>query len=342
MGTSFGLTYEYIDYWHHVEKASVEARALYDKYYWYMIKHRMTPRQPPADFATDEFFAYVIDPRVSSFMVPYNWRIEQWAKMLREMELLDKAYVYTVDEPITKGDYSNLRDFADVVHSIEPDLRFVVPYYRSPEFAPNESAVDYMVGYVDLWCPISSLFSNASEREKLKERQLAGETLWWYVCVGPQHPYANLHINMNGIDHRILFWQQKLYDVEGFLYWESIFWPYTGDAYQGLHEEIDSPWTDMATVENMNPDVYGDGSLLYPGWDVGIDGPVPSIRLKLAYKGMVDYEYFTMHDRVVGANETKEQIKRIVKDITTFNRSTVLMDGIRKTVGDAIESGTAE
>jgi hypothetical protein len=338
MGTSFGLTYEFIDHWHKVSKDSEKAKDLHDTYYWYMIDHRMTPRVPPVKFGSESYDNYVSEPRVTSLLVPYDWRIEQYVEILREKDWLDKAYIYAVDEPKTEGNYSWLRSIAEVIHEIEPSLRFVVPYYCSPEFAPNESAVPHMVGYVNLWCPVSTLISDSQEREKLRERQLMGETLWWYVCVGPQSPYANLHISMEGIDHRILFWQQAFYDIEGFLYWESIYWPFKGDPYQGAMDRtiIENPWTDMATVQHMNPNVYGDGALLYPGLDVGVDGPIPSIRFKLAYKGMVDFEYFTMYEELRGIEETKNQIKRMVRSLTNYSKSPVLMDNIRTEIGNEL------
>ena len=49
---------------------------------------------------------------------------------------------------------------------------------------------------------------------KMRARQAVGETV--VVCVlGPRAPYCNLHITMEGIQHRLLFWQQMQKAVEG-------------------------------------------------------------------------------------------------------------------------------
>ncbi len=71
---------------------------------------------------------------------------------------------------------------------------------------------------------------------------------------------------MDGFAHRLIFTQMWRLGVTGLLYWSTTYWnpdPNSGAA---------NPWEDMATVKDINPSIYGDGSLLYPGQQVGIDG----------------------------------------------------------------------
>ncbi len=51
-----------------------------------------------------------------------------------------------------------------------------------------------------------------------------GEEVWWYVCCGPGKPYANFLVDMDGMAHRLLFWQQKQCNVEELLYWNTTYW----------------------------------------------------------------------------------------------------------------------
>lgn len=332
MESSFGLTYGYIDYWHDVEKDSVEAKELYDKYYWYLVDHRMTPRQPPAPFGSAEFEQYVTDPRVTTIQVAADRFLPKNIKWLEDRGLLEKGYTYAVDEPVTKEHYQRLQVIGEAVLEVEPRLGIVVPYWCYPEFAPTTSPVDLMKGYVNIWCPVSTLMDNVNERAKLKERQSMGEKLWWYVCVGPGKPYANLFVDMTGLENRILFWQQELLGIEGFLYWETIFWPFEGHPY-GHGNIIESPWVDINTFG----DAYGDGSLLYPGKEVGIDGPVPSIRFKLAYKGMVDFEYFRLYEELFGRAALEKKLKRIcIGGLTEFIRDPKYLSQIRDEIGEEI------
>ncbi|MCC6446846.1 MAG: hypothetical protein IT210_25765 [Armatimonadetes bacterium] len=58
----------------------------------------------------------------------------------------------------------------------------------------------------------------------MKPRQKMGEEVWWYVCCGPGKPYANFLVDMDGMAHRLLFWQQKQCNVEELLYWNTTYW----------------------------------------------------------------------------------------------------------------------
>lgn len=61
--------------------------------------------------------------------------------------------------------------------------------------------------------------------------------------------------------------KDETYGAEGFLYWAASRWLRTDDL-----------WIDIATVKDLSLDVYGDGSLLYNGNKMGIDGALASIR----------------------------------------------------------------
>ncbi len=63
--------------------------------------------------------------------------------------------------------------------------------------------------------------------------------------------------------HRILFWQQKQEGIEGLLYWNTSFWHY-----------VDDPLESMQTTPDIRKTLYGDGSLMYPGKKVGVNGVI--------------------------------------------------------------------
>jgi hypothetical protein len=99
-------------------------------------------------------------------------------------------------------------------------LKIVSPYFRNPDFDPEKRPEVLLDGQVNIWCPVTAFF----QPDLLRERQQRGEEVWWYVCCGPGKPYANFFVDMEGIDHRILFWQQKMFGVQGLLYWNTIWW----------------------------------------------------------------------------------------------------------------------
>ena len=137
---------------------------------------------------------------------------------------------------------------------------------------------------------------------------------------------------MAGVDHRALFWQQAHYRVQGFLYWNATYWnPKTGTA---------DPWTDMATVKELSPTVYGDGSLLYPGGKVGVDGPVASIRLKLIREGLEDVEYLRLLEEREGWDAVRAVTEKIVQGLDAYSRDVILLLAQREAVGRRLSEGT--
>jgi hypothetical protein len=56
-----------------------------------------------------------------------------------------------------------------------------------------------------------------------------------------------------------------------------------------------------------------EGSLLYPGADVGVQGFLPSIRLNEIREGLEDYEYFTILAQRRGRSVAEAVVKRIAR-----------------------------
>jgi hypothetical protein len=273
---------------------------------------------------------YLNDPRVTAFCIPYvddEAALRKLAAYLREKGWLKKAYLYVLDEPITQEHYDLLRARAARVHAADPELKVVVPYFREPAFAAEGGAHGALTGVCDIWCPKVSFF----REDVLAARQQLGEEVWWYVCWEPGAPYANLYVDMAGVDHRALFWQQAHYRVQGFLYWGATHWnPQAGTA---------DPWTDMATVKDLSPTVYGDGSLLYPGAKVGYAGPVASIRLKLIRAGLEDVEYLRLLEEREGWGAVRAVTGRVVQGLDAYSRDVSLLLAQREAVGQRLSAG---
>jgi hypothetical protein len=127
--------------------------------------------------------------------------------------------------------------------------------------------------------------------------------------------------------HRLLFWQQKLYGVDGFLYWCVNYW-----------EQVDDPWSDMSTVKNLSPDVFGDGSLLYNGNKAGVNGPVGSLRLENIREGIDDFEYLCMAEKLLGKSFADTCIKKITTSLTEYTSDVEKLINTKIELGNAIEN----
>jgi hypothetical protein len=103
-------------------------------------------------------------------------------------------------------------------------------------------------------------------------------------------PYPTFASNtLDGNEPRMMMWGAWYEGATGFLYWQILQW-----------NQRDS-WG-----PNIDYGVTGDGVLVYPGHhdglvrgagsppDVGLDGPIPSMRLKRVRSGLQDWALFTL------------------------------------------------
>ncbi len=319
--------------WHGVKSGSPEALALSRKYYEFLLAHRVSPMFIPVDLMTDAAVPYLDDPRMTSFTIPYPKSDEELKALVAR--LIDggwfaKGYFYVVDEPSSKQSYDAFVAATDRLRKIEPRYRIVMPFYRNPEFGEKLRAIDLMLGRLNVWCPhLLFVESEPGLRKFLRGRANAGESVWWYVCNNPRGAYNNLQIDMCGMSHRALPWQQKREGIAGLLYWSAMAW---------WKQYIDDPWENMDT---LRVGIYGDGSLLYPGKKVGIDGPVGSIRLELFRDGVEDFDCLTLADRWLGPEATARFVARVARTPTDWERDPVRFEAVRRELGAALEKAAA-
>ena len=152
-----------------------------------------------------------------------------------------------------------------------------------------------------------------------------GNKIWWYVCWEPGNPFCNLFVDEIGIQHRELFWQQYLYEVEGFLYWSVNSWTTTDD-----------PWTVTPLSRPGGAYVYGDGCLLYPGKNVGVDGPVASLRLDCIRDGVEDFDLLKLAEEHLGREWVTAQVKKVSESVTVHTKDNSLFVSVRNAIGEAL------
>ena len=343
--TAFGLRRDSLEDYYQLGRDSQEGQAMYARYYDELLEHKISAYSLPVDILSDEADRYMDDPRVTSFTVPLTDTDEQlnryFAKLRSKREWFAKAYFYALDEPSSRATYDRMEEISNRLSRLEPNFRQVIPFYMNPQFDIRLSAVESMIGKVRVWCPESCAWDDLNGCDKIGRgpdntlgpkmaaRQAAGDTVWWYVCCGPRAPYCNLHIPMAGICHRLLFWQQMQRRVEGLLYWSTDWW-------QASNGTID-PWTDMATVKDIDPDLFGDGSLFYPG----PEGPLPSLRLECIRDGIEDFEYLTLAARHLGWETMDAFIGEVTTSLTEYETNEDVFDRVRVRLGEELEKALA-
>ena len=336
--TAFGLWTDGIARQHGVAAGSPELQALYARYYEMLLDHGVSAYTIPVDLRSPEAARYLSDPRLTSYLIPYpadDGELKATIAHLVAGDWFAKGYFYPLDEPVTKEAYDRLLQIGERLRRIEPRYRLVSPFFRNPDFGEGLSVYDLMAGVVNVWCPNEHFFDlEARTRPYLADRRRAGDTVWWYVCCGPGNPYNNFFVEMSAMAHRTLFWQQKREGVQGLLYWSTTYWnPSAGTA---------DPWQDMATVKDINPNIHGDGSLLYPGKQVGVDGPVSSLRLEMIRDGIEDFEYLTLAEQRLGPEAASKYVARVCRSLTDYEQDPARLETVRRELGTELERATAE
>lgn len=209
-------------------------------------------------------FAGMVPLETPEFDRHYVELNRQMAARLRELGMLDRAYVYPYDEP--EGDYmGHIARLCDLIHEGDPALKVMI--------TTDPATGNKLWGKVNAWMVPSSKL----QAELLAARRAAGDEIWIY----------NLLASMEStpLEHRLFLWQAMRAGAEGGLLWNATFW-----------REV-NPW------ENPTPAPYpigrdgkglyrygaGNASLLYPD-PVGQGALVPSLRVWQIRQGVEDYD----------------------------------------------------
>ena len=265
------------------------------QYYLDMIKHRIMPifNFDLTDNSSQKYLKLYLDKGLSAFAIgnyngssDSNWPKEtdklnalidvyrEYGRILRASNLMDKAYLYTYDEP-KYGD-PHVAEVAKMVHKADPQLKNMVCLHMldNPDKYPGWG------DDIDIWC-----LRNVTFNEKMAKAYMdKGKDVWIYVS-GPEPPYPTLVIDYPAMSYRIIPWMCWKYGIKGYLSWCVNFWE-------------ENPWQNpMNTKWEQN----GNGFLYYPGKDA----PVSSIRLEVTRDGLEDYEYLYLLQQKIKAVKDK-------------------------------------
>ncbi len=312
---------------------SSEAASIYGLYYNYLLDHKLTPYWMNALILSDEGSAQMSDPARTSFIIPYYYddadAVAQFEKVASNPEWLEKSFFYVVDEPGDAAAYDQIKSLGKNFKKICPGYNMITPF-NSETVTVNgteKSTVNLLELYSNILCPLSSLFSSKSFVKEIDEARGYGNRIWWYVCSAPAEKYCNFLIYQDALCPRILFWQQKDLDIEGFLYWETTYWAECGD-----------PWTNPLTTPSTGMTSFGDGSLFYPGED----GPISTLRLEAITDGVEDFEYLTIAEEMFGSEYVDGVIDQVTTSLTKYTRDPDVFGEVRRVLGMKIAGETVQ
>ncbi|MHB0958719.1 MAG: glycoside hydrolase domain-containing protein [Pirellulaceae bacterium] len=246
-------------------------------------------------------------------------RLDGCVEELRQHGLSKLAYFYGFDERGPEYD-ELIKGICQFLKQRYPEVSTFTTagyMYEKRRTTPPEHQ-DYM----DWYCPLTSVY-DPELSARLREQ---GKQVWWYVCCGPQHPYANFAaLDYPSIEGRLLGWMTYGFQADGLLFWHVNLW------HPNRIIDSNDPYLDWKPVCIAN--MTGDGCLTYPT----PAGPVSSIRLENIRDGLEDYDYLALLADAQGQEAAKKYVGRLVKSMTDFTRDPAALTAVRDEIADQLE-----
>ena len=340
--TALWLNYSPIESRHQAAGITLTGKELYKIYYDYLLENRICAFSMPSSILerNNDAAVYMDNPRVTSFVVgghSYPTTVSltddeisfAYRKLKDNPEWLKKAYFFPAGEPVVSQDVDDFIARSSHIKSLFPEANLLLPLEYTYQYDNDMDIIEKLKGSVDIWVPRYNSFTDrgldvsgsryettaeqdnkyGSYKSRMEEEMRAGNSVWWYPYAELKAPYAQVTLDTNLISTRILFWQQKMYDVDGFLYFSLNKW-----FEQNYWDSCPYIAPNGVTVLG-----YGNGLLLYDGAKVGIDGPVGSLRLEAMRDGIEDFQLLTMHQGRYRETATDNLISSVSQHIAQYN-----------------------
>jgi hypothetical protein len=256
--------------------------------------------------------------------------LDRMIPQYKEAGVYDRAYLYGFDE-VNADSHAAMADIFGALKAKYPDL----PILTTARDATYGEATNLPL--VDNWVPLTDTY----HPDGVRLSHARGKNVWWYICVVPKAPYANILIEYPAIDGRMLMGMQTAkYQPDGFLYYAVNRWPLSKKPITS------GPYTNWPT--RSFGELNGDGSYLC----AGPDGPLSTIRLENLTDGLEDNEYaWLLRQEARRLKETPgdqaaEARKRVdaalsigddvVKSLTEFTKDPAALYAKRRQMAEAI------
>ncbi len=342
----------------------ISGNGTYESWYNTILDHNMSAYDVPFGILSAAADVYMSDPRVTSFRVPVPENadgtineaelLKYYEKIKSNETWLKKAYFYPLDEPRTKEHLAELKEWEAKLTALCPEIEICAPFYTNIQLAGQTDQTDHMAEYTDLWCPKLCLWDDErsygdfldytpskSFEERMNEQIAKGDRMWSYVCNDPDDPYAQMFIDTEGVNQRLMFWQMYQRDINGFLYWSVNYYGYKEGPHppEGTQVTLQDPWKTVNTKipNGEGKTIYGCGFLFYPGMAVGAGGAVPSIRAKIVRDGVDDIELFYLAEQYLGEEWLKNKTREGTPCLTEYVSGDDFVK-LRIEIGNALEA----
>jgi Domain of unknown function (DUF4091) len=229
-------------------------------------------------------------------------------------------YDYSADE-IGKCSnlYPTIKQWAKNMH--EAGINNLISMSPTPALYDDGSGTGRSA--VDIWVVLPVMYNNS--KANIDHVIKKGDAVWSYNTLVQDAYSPKWEIDFDPVNFRIQpgFINQSL-NLTGMLYWRVDRWN-------------SDPWNNINNAGTYASSNYpGEGALVYPGKQVGVDGVVASMRVKWLRDGVEDFDYVQIL-KDLGKADLAMQISRSVgPDWTNWTRDRNAIESARQKLGEAI------
>lgn len=232
--------------------------------------------------------------------------IQECSNYLEARGVLEKSFLFVIDEPNSAVDYNNIRYIGTMLQELYPRPKFLVTEQAYSSNYPDWGSI---LGYVDIFCPLISFIEpNGNVHPDDPYAHLTDDYETWIYTNTNVDPYPGYAIDHPSLEPRLMAWLCYQHGITGILYWSANYW------------KITNPWEDPYTLGDT---MYGagNGSMLYPGMFINEhtgqadqEAPISSIRLEQIREGLEDYEYLME----IGGGDEIPELEVIISDYDEY------------------------
>lgn len=229
-------------------------------------------------------------------------------------------YNYTADEIVEFPQlYPQIKAWARAIHLA--GLKNLIPMAPVPELFDDGAGTGRSA--VDIWVLQPDYYKVSPENVAAAMKK--GDQVWTYTALVQDGDSPKWEIDFAPINYRIMqgFINQSM-GFTGLLYWRVDYWG-------------KDPWTDPDYHVDDNPHYPGEGQLVYPGKDAGVQGVVPSLRLKWVREGVEDYEYIELLKKRGKGAWALEVSRGVGRDFYHWTQDPNALATARRKLGEALD-----
>ena len=299
-------------------------------------RSRAWPIPTPPDGPTPDFEAVWME---TARQVKAHFDADPRRRAVKKVLFID-----SLDESYNERAYEKMKYFSDLLRRGMGSRDWF--QYRI-DGGYSRKAMEILKDHVDLWV----CHTIGYDADKMAHYRTKGVEPWFY---GPMiyerransGSGSNTSTDLDLLTGRAIGWVSWKHKA-GYCQWE-----FDAQWKNGRPHEPMRNWTEAINYINGRTQMNGSGLLIYHGQPVGIDGPVPSIRLKAHRRGFHDYEYFWLLKQA-GKGELADQLVNSIVHGLPFGRASVgnveiwknnpeAWDAVRIKAGEILHAGAAD